>query len=106
MNQYITDIVRIDRECQEKIAAVKKERASVSDNLTQKKEELYEAFAKEYEQTIAAKKADLQVQIDTTKAANQRDYEMNLQRLEETYNKHKDDLVAQLVARCLSDEDQ
>ncbi|MBO6048065.1 MAG: hypothetical protein J6P61_10040 [Erysipelotrichaceae bacterium] len=104
MNQYIIDIVRIDHECQEKLAAVKKEKAGVNEHLTEKRQELYESFARDYTGTIEWKKAALQVQFDNAKAATRRDYELNLKRLEEVYSTNKDELVAQLVKRCLSDD--
>ena len=102
MNQYITEIVRIDRECQEKIAAARQAKAGASENLTKKKEELYEMFAQEYAVTVEAKKADLQIRIDAAKAETKRAYEENFKNLQETYTTKKDTLVAELVERCLN----
>ncbi len=101
MDKYIEDIVAIDLNCAKAVDDARKKKVDLQGSISEKRKEIYDAYAKEYEQKVHDYQRQLDQTVQEAKAADKQETDQLLQRLFDQYEENKDAWIDALVERCI-----
>lgn len=101
MEDMIKKLVEVDRDCTKRVEAAKQKKIDVQKNVSQQRQQIYDAFIKEQQQKIEEHKNKLREANLAEENQLKEEYAAKMQQLEKIYLEKKDTWVLEIVERCL-----